>query len=71
MTLVGSSNFGHRSAVRDLEVNLAVQTSSPALRSALAEELDNIHQYATDRVGEELFRRPDRHVGFVNRWAAR
>ena len=71
LTLVGSTNYGYRSAVRDIEVNLAVQTTSPALRKALGDELRNIHQHATDKVDEALFRREDRRVGWINRLAAR
>ena len=71
ITLVGSTNYGNRSAVRDIEVNLAVQTQSKELREALGREIRNIKQYATDKVDEQLFKRKDRHVGWVNRLAAR
>lgn len=71
LTLIGSTNFGHRSAVRDLEVNVAVQTTSPELRSALRKELVHIQEDAQDEVNDALFARPDRRVGPINRWAAR
>lgn len=71
LTLLGSSNYGNRSAVRDIEVNLAVQTSSEQLRRALGAEVSNIKQHASDKVDAELFKRKDRHVGWLNRLAAR
>jgi CDP-diacylglycerol--glycerol-3-phosphate 3-phosphatidyltransferase len=71
LTLVGSSNYGYRSAVRDLEVNLAIQTTSPELKQALSKELMHIREHATDRVNDALFQRSERKVGIINRFAAR
>lgn len=71
LTLIGSSNYGYRSAVRDVEVNAVVQTSSEELSSALGNELDNIRKHATDKVDDALFGRKDRKVGPINKIAAR
>ena len=71
LTLIGSSNYGYRSAVRDMEVNLAIQTTSPELKQALNKELMHIREHAHDKVDDALFERPDRKVGIINRFAAR
>ncbi|XP_059470727.1 CDP-diacylglycerol--glycerol-3-phosphate 3-phosphatidyltransferase, mitochondrial [Neocloeon triangulifer] len=42
LTLVGSPNFGERSTVRDLELQLAVVTTHKGLRSQLAEEVHDL-----------------------------
>ncbi|XP_075911737.1 CDP-diacylglycerol--glycerol-3-phosphate 3-phosphatidyltransferase, mitochondrial-like [Petromyzon marinus] len=38
LTLVGSTNFGHRSVERDLEAQLCITTVSPSLRQQLHQE---------------------------------
>lgn len=64
LTLIGSSNYGRRSAERDLEVNLLVTTFSPSLRNALKEEIKQMRTYATDIVDDKLFARPERKVAW-------
>lgn len=71
LTVVGSSNYGYRSAVRDLEVNLIIQTFSPDLRRELAKEIEHIGMYAVEKVDEALFAKTDRKVGWINKLAAR
>ena len=63
LTLIGSSNYGLRSAQRDIEANLLVTTFSPSLREDLKGEIRDIREYAGDLVGENLFKRKDRQVG--------
>ena len=63
LTLLGSSNFGIRSAQLDLECTLLVDaTKSPHMRERLARELSLIRKDANDEVGRELLERPDRKV---------
>jgi hypothetical protein len=57
--------------VRDVEINAVVQTISKELSKALGAELRNIRQHANYPVDDELFTRKDRHVGPVNKLAAR
>lgn len=71
LTLIGSSNYGYRSAVRDVEVNAVVQTTSEELSTALGAEISNIRKHANDKVDDDLFKRKDRHVGPINKIAAR
>jgi CDP-diacylglycerol---glycerol-3-phosphate 3-phosphatidyltransferase len=47
LTLVGSPNFGERSTVRDLELQLAVVTSNEGLRNQLAQEMRDLKQPST------------------------
>lgn len=47
LTLVGSPNFGERSTIRDLELQLAVVTSNEGLRTQLAEEVDDLKKATT------------------------
>ncbi|KAL7010185.1 CDP-diacylglycerol--glycerol-3-phosphate 3-phosphatidyltransferase [Cystobasidiomycetes sp. EMM_F5] len=70
LTSIGSSNYGYRSATRDIEINLVIQTSSQDLQKALQAEVESIVEHAVDKVDDELFERPERKVGFINRWAA-
>lgn len=62
-TLLGSSNFGSRSALRDLECTLLIETepTSP-LSTQLKQELQALHSHATQPVDDQLFARPDRRV---------
>ncbi|KAJ7531799.1 hypothetical protein O6H91_14G058900 [Diphasiastrum complanatum] len=46
ITLVGSSNFGHRSKHRDLEAQLVLMTSEPSLGQSLKQEKDHLYSYA-------------------------
>ena len=62
LTLVGSSNYGRRSAERDLEANLLVTTFSPELRRALRAEVSHLREHALTQVNDELFERKDRRV---------
>ncbi|KAM0746889.1 hypothetical protein T439DRAFT_329578 [Meredithblackwellia eburnea MCA 4105] len=71
LTLVGSSNYGPRSASRDLEANVLVTTYSPDLRRQLKEEVEHIREQAVDLVNKKLFQRPDRKVPWLVGVAAR
>ncbi|KAL7420832.1 CDP-diacylglycerol--glycerol-3-phosphate 3-phosphatidyltransferase [Cryptotrichosporon argae] len=66
LTFVGSSNLSTRSLELDSELSLLLSTTSPALRRALAAEVETINAHATD-VGDETWARPERRVG----WAAK
>ncbi|CAO1623967.1 unnamed protein product [Sympodiomycopsis kandeliae] len=64
-TLLGSSNFGSRSALRDLECTLLIETDAgSSLSKDLQVELDNLHQHATVKVDDELFNRQERQVSW-------
>ncbi|GAA5956397.1 hypothetical protein JCM3765_005650 [Sporobolomyces pararoseus] len=71
LTLIGSSNYGSRSATRDLEANVLVTTQSLSLRKELEKELRGIRKDARDLVDEQLFERKDRKVGWGVRIAAK
>ncbi|GAA5912159.1 hypothetical protein JCM6882_003070 [Rhodosporidiobolus microsporus] len=71
LTLLGSSNYGGRSATRDLEATLLLTTHDPTLRWDLEREVRRIREWAVDEVDERLFDRPDRDVPVGVRIAAR
>ncbi|KAI5480805.1 CDP-diacylglycerol-glycerol-3-phosphate 3-phosphatidyltransferase [Pseudohyphozyma bogoriensis] len=71
LTLIGSSNYGQRSATRDLEANVLVTTSSSELRADLQEEILQLRHFAIDKVDDKLFERKDRHVPYGVKLAAR
>lgn len=71
LTLIGSSNYGRRSAARDLEANVLVTTDAGELQHRLKAELDGIRRYATDPVDESLFARKDRRVPWGVKVAAK
>lgn len=71
LTMIGSSNYGLRSATRDLEANVLVTTLSTPLRAHLHEEILQLRHFATDVVGEEMFARKDRVVPWGVKVAAR
>lgn len=57
LSVVGSSNFGARSAERDLECNVALVSSNPRLRTLLAHELRRLRAEATPCTAAEAERR--------------
>lgn len=61
-TVIGSSNYGPRSAARDMEVNLLVTTRNPELQEQLHLEVARIHKYAIP-VGQDTFEKLERKVG--------
>ncbi|KAK4331958.1 CDP-diacylglycerol--glycerol-3-phosphate 3-phosphatidyltransferase [Rhodotorula toruloides] len=71
LTLIGSSNFGSRSATRDLEAGILVTTQNNKLRWDLEHEVRTIRKYADVLVDERLFERKDRKVPWGVRVAAR
>jgi len=71
LTLIGSSNYGSRSATRDLEANVLITTQSLTLRKELEKELRGIRKDAIDLVDGKLFERKDRKVGWGVRVAAK
>ena len=63
LTLLGSSNFGTRSASLDLECTLLIDaSSSPSVQKRLKEEVAELRKNAEDVVGEEMFAREERKV---------
>jgi CDP-diacylglycerol--glycerol-3-phosphate 3-phosphatidyltransferase len=70
VSLVGSSNYGPRSATRDLEINLLVVTSNAGLRGRMREELRRIRE-PTEFVDASVFERKDRKVKWGVKVAAR
>lgn len=74
LTLIGSSNYGRRSAALDLEANVLVTTTSFPLRKALERELDLIRADAKGEqqvVSAALFEREERLVPLGVRYAAK
>ncbi|KAM0793541.1 hypothetical protein ACM66B_000978 [Microbotryomycetes sp. NB124-2] len=62
LSLIGSSNYGRRSASRDLEANVLIQTQSHDLSLELKREVERIREFAVDRVDERLFGKKNRKV---------
>ncbi|BDA46159.1 probable CDP-diacylglycerol-glycerol-3-phosphate 3-phosphatidyltransferase [Coccomyxa sp. Obi] len=58
-TAVGSPNYGYRSVVRDLEAQFLIITTNPALRQAMADELEALCAHA-EVVTNAHFLRADR-----------
>ncbi|KAL8279179.1 hypothetical protein RQP46_008435 [Phenoliferia psychrophenolica] len=71
LTLIGSSNYGRRSAERDLEANVLLTTYSAELRADLQDEILGIRQYAVDLVDDQLFARSERRVPWGVKVAAK
>lgn len=71
LTLIGSSNYGRRSAERDLEANVLITTFSHELRQDLQKEIMGIRKYAVTKVDDALFERKDRQVHWGVKVAAR
>ncbi|GAA5860274.1 hypothetical protein JCM8547_003449 [Rhodosporidiobolus lusitaniae] len=71
LTLLGSSNYGSRSASRDLEATLLVTTHDKGLRWELERECRRIREFAVERVGRGTWERDERRVPWGVRWAAR
>ena len=68
-TVIGSSNYGPRSAARDVEANLLVTTTNTELKEQLGREVERIRAY-TEIVNASTFERPERRVGLGVRFAA-
>ncbi|MBW0485950.1 hypothetical protein O181_025665 [Austropuccinia psidii MF-1] len=64
LTTIGSSNYGRRSAERDLECNLLIinEDEKGNLSSKLVIELTRLQNWAKDFVDYNLFQREDRRV---------
>jgi CDP-diacylglycerol--glycerol-3-phosphate 3-phosphatidyltransferase len=62
MTLIGSPNFGYRSAHRDLEAQVALVTTNPALRARLGAERDELFASAGGPVSQADLAQPGRRV---------
>jgi len=60
-TVVGSSNYGHRSIFRDLEAQVLIVTSNKKLITRIADERKHIMEHMT-RVDMSTFQRPDHFV---------
>lgn len=63
-TFVGSSNLSNRSLKYDTELSLLLMTSSPSLRKALGQEVQNLQLNARD-VGEETWKEENRRVSWL------
>lgn len=70
LSVIGSSNFGPRSAGRDIEASVLVQTTDERLRWEMEKELRGIREWAKGIVDERLFARKERQVGWGVRRAA-
>lgn len=71
VTLLGSSNFGTRSASLDLECTLLIDASqSPTIQRRLGEELAELGKDANDVVGPAMFQRQERRVHWAVKVAA-
>lgn len=61
----GSSNYGYRSVVRDVENQIRVETSSPVFREKLRKETDLIMRHCSKKSADSFMaRRPS----FITRW---
>ncbi|GAA96369.1 hypothetical protein E5Q_03035 [Mixia osmundae IAM 14324] len=60
-TYIGSSNYGPRSARRDVEANLLITTKSDEFKGRLKDEIKQIETY-TQPVDAQTFEAPDRKV---------
>lgn len=63
-TFVGSSNLSNRSLKYDTELSLLLMTSSPSLRKALGQEVQNLNLNARD-VGEQTWKEDNRRVSWL------
>ncbi|PVI02731.1 CDP-diacylglycerol-glycerol-3-phosphate 3-phosphatidyltransferase [Periconia macrospinosa] len=73
LTVIGSSNYTKRSYELDLEANVIIATSDPALRKRLGEEVKWLGEYAKP-VDEKEFEKPDRKVSMsvrLSMWIVR
>ncbi|BGP36216.1 CDP-diacylglycerol--glycerol-3-phosphate 3-phosphatidyltransferase [Rhodotorula kratochvilovae] len=72
LTLIGSSNFGARSATRDLEAGVLLTTTNTPLRWALEGEVRRIREWCKGgEVTAEMFDRSERRVPWAVKVAAR
>ncbi|VIO98050.1 Phospholipase D. Active site motif family protein [Brugia malayi] len=69
-TIIGSSNFGHRSVHRDLEAQFLITTCSEKLKRGLQEERSRILDYTT-KVDAATFLQRDHFVPFWIRLISR
>ncbi|VDK71556.1 unnamed protein product [Litomosoides sigmodontis] len=69
-TMIGSSNFGHRSVHRDLEAQFLIVTCDEKLKLRLQEERSRILDHTT-KVDTATFLRPDHFVPFWIRLISR
>ncbi|KDN47767.1 hypothetical protein K437DRAFT_211491, partial [Tilletiaria anomala UBC 951] len=65
-TLIGSSNFGSRSATLDLECTLLISTASPRLRTQLKKEVDALSADAKDVFDDAFLRQEADKMGRRN-----
>ncbi|XP_069124368.1 CDP-diacylglycerol--glycerol-3-phosphate 3-phosphatidyltransferase, mitochondrial-like isoform X2 [Argopecten irradians] len=61
MTIVGSSNFGHRSVYRDIECQAVVVTNNMRLQNQLKKEHEDLYARSTIMT-DETFQQQNRHV---------
>ncbi|KAK4057730.1 CDP-diacylglycerol--glycerol-3-phosphate 3-phosphatidyltransferase [Microbotryomycetes sp. JL221] len=62
LSYIGSSNYGQRSAQRDLEANVLLTTTNKRLQQRLTNEVEHVRQDAIDQVNDRLFNKKDRRV---------
>ncbi|XP_021356290.1 CDP-diacylglycerol--glycerol-3-phosphate 3-phosphatidyltransferase, mitochondrial-like isoform X2 [Mizuhopecten yessoensis] len=65
MTIIGSSNFGHRSVYRDLECQAVVVTNNTSLQNQLKKEHEDLYQRSSPMT-EDTFKQLNRYVPFYN-----
>ncbi|XP_055388652.1 probable CDP-diacylglycerol--glycerol-3-phosphate 3-phosphatidyltransferase [Condylostylus longicornis] len=69
-TIVGSSNFGLRSCVRDLDVSFLIQTKDRSLQQQFQKEIDVMRQHSREVADVSLLAsRCPRWLRFLLRWA--
>lgn len=64
LTFIGSSNLSTRSLKLDVELSSLILTSSPTLRKAMGDEVQNLQRYA-EPVGKETWALPERKVSWL------
>lgn len=71
LTVIGSSNFGHRSVYRDLEAQLCIATNNQDLRQRMHNECQRSTTQYTHKVTNDTFRRPGRSLSRTIRFVSR
>ncbi|KDO24777.1 hypothetical protein SPRG_20814 [Saprolegnia parasitica CBS 223.65] len=67
LTIVGSSNFGQRSYGRDLESQVYLFTTDPALQTTFQGEYEQLRTHS-ETVNDALWKRPDRQLHGLFSW---
>jgi CDP-diacylglycerol--glycerol-3-phosphate 3-phosphatidyltransferase len=62
LTLIGSSNYGQRSLIRDLECQVAMVTQNTSLRKSLHEECSGLFEHGKDVSLRQIENNPQRKL---------